>query len=43
VYKRGVQNLNADALSRVAALTKTKEELDKIDDETKTKILRKKL
>lgn len=39
VYKPGVRISNADALSRIGALAKEREELDKIDPEMKLKIL----
>ena len=39
VYKPGVQSSNADALSRIGALTKEIDELDEIDPDTKVKIL----
>jgi len=39
VYKPGVQNSNADALSRIGALAKESSDSDKIDPYTKLKIL----
>ena len=39
MYKPGVQNSNADALSRINALTKEGRDGDEIDPDTKTKIL----
>ena len=40
VYKPGVQNSNADALSRISALVGEGDELDDIDSEMKVKILK---
>jgi hypothetical protein len=40
VYKPGVQNSNAVALSRIGVLTKESDELDEIDPDTKVKILK---
>ena len=39
VYKPGVQNSNADALSRIGSLAKGSSEIDEIDPDTKAKIL----
>jgi hypothetical protein len=39
VYKPGVQNSNADALSRIGTLAKEVDEYDEIDSEMKVKIL----
>jgi hypothetical protein len=33
VYKPGAQNANADALSRIGALSKEKEEIDEVAEE----------
>jgi transposase InsO family protein len=40
IYKPGVQNANADALSRIGALAKENDESDKIDSDLKVKILK---
>jgi len=40
VYKPGVQNSNADALSRIGALAKESSDSDELDPDTKLKILR---
>ena len=39
VYKPGVHNSNADALSRIGSLAKGSSEIDEIDSDTKDKIL----
>jgi len=39
VYKPGVQNSNADALSRIGALAKESSDSGEIDPDTKLKIL----
>ena len=41
VYKPGVQNSNANALSRIGTLAKESCEIDEIDTDTKAKILQK--
>ena len=39
VYKPGVQNSNADALSRIGALAKESSDSDELDPDTKLKML----
>jgi hypothetical protein len=39
VYKPGVQNSNADALSRIGSLTKERGEVEEIDPDVKVTIL----